>query len=69
MSQIIRHCPDCAWDHPFAQLHAATGGCPDAADGCCPDWFCLVCGAGVIMGSLPAAFEPARAVGIRDRVA
>jgi hypothetical protein len=69
MTQIIRHCPDCGWDHPFAQLHAAPGCCPDTADGCCPDWFCLVCGAGVIMGGLPATFKAARAIGIRDRVA
>ena len=21
MAQIVRHCPDCGWDHPFEQFH------------------------------------------------
>jgi hypothetical protein len=69
MTEIIRHCPDCSRDRPFAQHHAAPGCCPAAADGYCPEWICLSCGAGVILGGLPSSFELPRAVTIRDRVA
>ncbi len=69
MTEIIRHCPDCGRDRPFAQHDATPGCCLVAADGYCPEWICLGCGAAVILGGLPASFELPRAVTIRDRVA
>jgi len=69
MTEIIRHCPDCGWDRPFAQHHAAPGCCPDITDGYCPEWFCLICGTTVILGGVPISFRARPAVSIRDRVA
>jgi hypothetical protein len=69
MTEIIRHCPDCGWDRPFAQHHAAPGNCPDVASGYCPEWFCLICGTTVILGGGLAALPRPHQVGIRTRVA
>jgi hypothetical protein len=69
MTEIIRHCPDCGRDRPFAQLHVAPGCCPDTADGYCAEWFCLICGAAVILGGVPVWFELPQMAGIHDRVA
>jgi ribosomal protein S27AE len=70
MAEIIRHCPDCGWDRPFAQLHAVPGCCPDTADGHCPEWFCPNCGAAVILGGgVPVWIELPQPAGVRDRVA
>jgi hypothetical protein len=49
MTQPLGNCPDCGADEPFEQVHA--GACPDVA-GECPEWACVVCGAGVIMGTV-----------------
>jgi hypothetical protein len=69
MTEIVRYCPNCGWDRPLEQHHIGSGCCPDAVDGICPEWFCLTCGAAVILGDVPAPFELPRAVGIRARVA
>jgi hypothetical protein len=69
MTEIIRHCPDCGWDRPFAQYHPAPGHCPDVAIGYCPEWFCLICGTTVILGDVLASRVPQRLVGVRARVA
>jgi hypothetical protein len=69
MTEIIRHCPDCGRDRPYAQQHATVGRCPDASDGQCPEWFCLACGTAVILGDMPACSELALAASPRDRVA
>ncbi|HXC80811.1 MAG TPA: hypothetical protein VNV62_03095 [Trebonia sp.] len=49
----LGNCPGCGGDEPFEQIH--TGGCPDTDGGECPEWMCTVCGAGVIMGTVPSA--------------
>jgi hypothetical protein len=46
----VGNCPGCGSDEPFEQIH--PGGCPDTG-GECPEWSCTVCGAGVIMGTVP----------------
>jgi hypothetical protein len=57
MTQPLGNCPGCGADESFEQVH--TGHCPDAggadAVGDCPEWACLACGAGVIMGTVPSA--------------
>jgi hypothetical protein len=63
MTQPLGNCPGCGTDEPFAQIHPDE--CPDVA-GDCPEWACVVCGAGVIMGTIPvvptlAMVEPAPA--------
>ena len=64
MTQPLGNCPGCGADEPFEQIH--TGYCPDVSDadlgGECPEWACIGCGAGVIMGTLAgsaAAGSPA----------
>ena len=72
MTEIIRHCPDCGRSRLFAQHHdRAAGCCPDSADQSCPEWYCVVCGATLLIGAIPPVPEPRRAVaaGVRDRVA
>lgn len=49
MTQPLGNCPGCGADEPFEQVH--LGECPDV-DGECPEWACVACGAGVIMGTV-----------------
>jgi hypothetical protein len=53
MTQPLGNCPGCGADEPFERIHA--GDCPDvsgtAMDGECPEWACIACGTGVIMGT------------------
>jgi hypothetical protein len=65
MTQPLGNCPGCGADEPFEQVHA--GECPDVGDtamgGECPEWACIACGTGVIMGTIinsPVAATPAR---------
>jgi hypothetical protein len=48
MTQPLGNCPGCGADEPFEQVH--PGECPDVG-GECPEWACVACGAGVIMGT------------------
>jgi len=50
MTQPLGNCPGCGADEPFEQIHA--GDCPDVGGGECPEWACIACGTGVIMGTL-----------------
>lgn len=53
MTRPLGNCPGCGVDEPFEQVHRgqqAGDQCPDA-DGECPEWVCLGCGAGVFMGA------------------
>ena len=59
MIETIRHCPDCGQDQPFERLHGRDGDCCDTADGYCPEWFCLSCGAGLLIGCISYQREPA----------
>jgi hypothetical protein len=69
MTDIVRDCPNCGWDRPLGQHHPAPGCCPDVIGGHCPEWFCLSCGAAVILGDVPGPSELRHPVGVRDRVA
>jgi hypothetical protein len=51
MTQPLGNCPGCGADEPFEQVHA--GECPDVA-GECPEWACIGCGTGVILGTVIA---------------
>jgi hypothetical protein len=70
MAEILRYCQDCGLDRQFEQLHGLAGSCPDGADGQCPEWACVACGAVLIIGltSLPAPSRQAPDV-VFDRVA
>jgi hypothetical protein len=70
MTEIIRNCPDCGHDRAFAQHHEESAWCPDAADGDCPEWYCLECGATVLTGEIFSLIRPRSAAATRgERVA
>ena len=69
MTEIIRYCPDCGWDRPYAQHHPAPRCCQDAADEDCAEWFCVACGAAVILGGVPSPFARPEPAGVHGRVA
>jgi hypothetical protein len=50
MLEGSRDCPDCGSPREFAQHHPAGEFCPDSPDGCCPEWYCLECGAALLIG-------------------
>jgi len=69
--EIIRHCPDCDRSRLFAQHHDLAGCCPDSADQSCPEWYCVDCGATLLIGAISLVPEPRRGAmgGRRERVA
>jgi rubredoxin len=67
MAEIIRHCPDCGSGNSLGQLHAIAGGCPDTAEEYCPEWYCQLCGAALLIGDVPARRGPAEVAGAGDR--
>lgn len=69
MTEIIRHCPDCGRGRLFAQPHGVVGCCPGSADQCCPEWYCVVCGATLLIGDVLPVSDPTAPPGLRDRVA
>jgi hypothetical protein len=74
LAQMVRRCPDCGSDQPFEQYHPEDLGCPDSADGECPEWSCTACGAALLLGlahyaDVPYADETRIKPDIRDRVA
>ena len=69
MAQIVRHCPDCGWDHPFEQFHGQLAICPDTPDGDCPEWSCTACGAALMIGAPWFVPDLAHAAELRGRVA
>jgi hypothetical protein len=69
MSDIIRHCPDCDRDLYLEQHHGMGGRCPDTADARCPEWYCQLCGAALLIGTIPSALEPVMSAPVRQRVA
>ncbi len=69
MAEIIRHCPDCGLDRSITQHHGLSGRCPDSPDLYCPEWYCVTCGAALLIGDIPVVLNTARMVGLRDRVA
>jgi hypothetical protein len=50
MTYLSRFCAGCGEDQLFEQFHAEPGGCPDAADGDCPEWACPMCGDALVIG-------------------
>ena len=73
MSGMVRDCPGCGGKREFAQPHQDPRLCPDSADARCPEWFCVTCGVGLLIGILPVIDllpAPARiTTGQLDRVA
>jgi hypothetical protein len=59
MTELIRHCPDCASEQAFEFGHPVPGGCPDVPDGECPEIWCTACGAALLAGPLPVPLPAA----------
>jgi hypothetical protein len=71
-----RRCPDCGGNRQFEQHHGPAGWCPDSPDRYCPEWYCLACGAALLIGDAPTVADAValagvadHSAGIRDRVA
>lgn len=69
MVEMIRKCPDCGQGRLFERHHPHDGGCPDSADGRCPECLCVSCGAALLIGFGPYLREPAKAERLRRLVA
>jgi len=74
MTDDLRDCPGCGSERPFILRHPEPGGCPDSADGWCPEWFCTACGTALLAGVLPfsrdlTGVSESTATGPLDRVA
>jgi hypothetical protein len=54
MAEIVRRCPDCGSDRSLGQPHGIVDWCPDTADLYCPEWYCELCGAALLIGEVPA---------------
>jgi hypothetical protein len=69
VNQIGGFCPGCRDMRVFAQVHPDPGSCFDGSDGMCPEWYCLTCGAAVLLGVLPAPRQPLSAAELTGRAA
>lgn len=69
MDQIDGYCPDCRGTGAFAQVHPDPGRCCEAFDGICPEWYCIACGAGVLLSILPASRQPLSTAELTGRAA
>ena len=69
VSEWAARCPDCGADQPFEQQHTQPAGCPDSADGYCPEWSCTACGAALLIGFLPFVYQAAGITELHGRVA
>ena len=69
MSQMFHSCPDCQAERLFEQCHGTEGGCPDSADGICPEWSCTACGAALLTGWLLSPHQDPQVRDIHSQVA
>jgi hypothetical protein len=54
VNQISSYCADCRDIKTFAQVHPGPESCIDGSGGICPEWYCVACGAAVLLSVLPA---------------
>lgn len=69
MNQIGSYCPDCRGTGSFVQVHPDPGTCSEAFDGICPEWYCIACGAAVLLRVLPAPRQPLSIAELTGRAA
>ena len=67
MNQVDGYCPDCCETGALAQLHPDPGTCFDASDGICPEWYCIACGAALLLSTIPAPRQPLSAAELTGR--
>jgi hypothetical protein len=69
VDQMNGYCPDCGGPGAFAQVHPGPGDCFEASGGMCPEWYCLACGAAVLLGTLPVSRPALSAAELTGRAA
>ena len=69
MNQISSYCLDCRDIKTFTQAHPNPGACLDGSEGICPEWYCMACGAAVLLGILLAAGQPPSTAELTRRAA
>ena len=69
MNQMDSNCPDCQETRAFAQVHSDPGDCLDASGGLCQEWYCMGCGAAVLLGTVPAQRQPLSTAELAGRAA
>jgi hypothetical protein len=69
VDQISSYCLDCRDIKTFAQAHPTPGTCLDGSEGICPEWYCMACGAAVLLGILPAPGQPPSTAELTRRAA
>lgn len=69
MNQMDSYCPDCTGTRVFAQVHPDPGTCSDAPDGMCPEWYCIACGAAVLLSILTVHRQPLSMAELTGRAA
>ena len=57
MTGTFRDCPGCRAPSEFTQVHPDPESCPDVASGRCPEWFCVTCGAGMLVELTQAVLD------------
>jgi len=63
VDQIGSYCADCRDIRTFGQVHPGPESCSDGSEGICPEWYCMACGAAVLLSTLPA---PGRSPGTAE---
>lgn len=66
-NQISSYCLDCRDIKAFAQAHPHPGTGLDGSEGICPEWYCMACGAAVLLSILPAAGQSLAAAELTRR--
>jgi hypothetical protein len=69
VNQVGSYCPDCRDARTFAQVHPDGGHCFDGFDGICPEWYCMACGAAVLLGTVPGPGQSLSAAELTRRAA
>ena len=67
VNQISGYCTDCRDIRAFAQVHPDPGSCFDGSGAICPEWYCMACGAAVLLSILPAAGQSLAAAELTRR--
>lgn len=55
---LLLPCPECCDERPFEQP-LYDGSCADEHGLDCPEWFCVHCGYGILLGTYPEFDLPA----------
>ena len=69
MNQMDGYCPDCRETGVLAPVHPDPGTGSGASGGICPEWYCIACGAALLLGAIPAPWPPLSTAELTRRAA